>query len=269
MVPIGIYIMMPRRVFFAMLLLIGTAYSAAVADTVTFMGTSRDLSGKPAMLTGKLTKPLGKGPFPAVVMLHGCSGIKSREDVWAERLASWGYVALQVDSLTPRGHKSVCAYPRTLHPDTRSRDAHDASSYLGGLPFVDRNRIAVMGWSHGGWTTLHAIQGKNRIQELGDNFRAAVAFYPYCDIQLEDLTAPLLILIGKRDDWCPTDKCSSVMPSGKAAHEVILKIYPEAYHCFDWKGMDKVYKGHRLLYDPAAAADAIVKVQNFLEKYLE
>ena len=30
-----------------------------------------------------------------------------------------------------------------------------------------------------------------------------------------------------------------------------------------------VYKGHRLLYDPAATADAIVQVQNFLEKYLQ
>jgi len=258
-----------RRVLCALLLLIGALSTTVAADTVEFMGSSRDLLGNPVKLTGKLTKPPGKGPFPAIVLLHGCSGMKNREGLWVERLKDLGYVALQVDSFTPRGHKSICGYSHTIHPDTRARDAYDASSYLGGLPFVDRNRIALMGWSHGGWTTLHAIQGKNRIHGLGDDFRAAVAFYPYCDILLEDLSAPVLILIGKLDDWCPADRCSSVIPSRKASHEVILKIYPEAYHCFDWKGMDRVYKGHRLLYDPAAAADAIVQVQNFLEKHLQ
>ena len=260
---------MLRRVLFGMLLLIGTLSSAVSADTVTFMGSSRNLLGNQVKLLGKLTEPGGKGPFPAVVMLHGCSGIKSREDVWAERLASWEYVALQVDSFTPRGHKNLCGHPRTIPPDTRAQDAHDASSYLDGLPFVDHKRVAVMGWSHGAWTTLHTISEKTRIEKRGDPFKAAIAFYPYCNILLEDLSSPLLILIGKRDDWCPADKCSDMMPSRKATHEVILKIYPGAYHCFDWEGMDKVYKGHRLLYDPAATADAIFQVKEFLAKYLQ
>jgi dienelactone hydrolase len=252
-----------------MLLLIGTAYSAAAADTVTFMGTSTDLSGKPVMLTGKLIKPQGRGEFPAVILLHGCGGIKSREDVWVNRLVKWGYVTLQVDSFEPRGHQNICSSTRIIPPKTRAQDAHDARSYLGGLPFVDRNRIAVMGWSHGGWTTLHTISKKILIQKRGDSFQAAVAFYPYCDIFLEDLRAPLLILIGKRDDWCPAAMCSNMMPTGKTANEISLKIYPGAYHGFDWEGMDFIYKGHRFLYDPAATADAIVQVQNFLEKYLQ
>lgn len=261
--------MMLRRVLFALLLLIGALSSTVAADTVTFMGTSRDLSGKPVMLTGKLTKPQGKGDFPAVILLHGCGGIKSREDVWVKRFVNWGYVAFQVDSFTPRGHTNICSSVRIIPPKTRAQDAHDARSYLGGLPFVDRNRIAVMGWSHGGWTTLHTISEKIRIEKRGDPFQAAVAFYPYCNISLEDLRAPLLILIGERDDWCPAAMCSNMMPSGKTANEVILKIYPGAYHGFDWKGKDFTYKGHRFLYDPAATNDAIVQVQNFFEKYLQ
>jgi dienelactone hydrolase len=54
-------------------------------------------------LTGKLTKPQGDGPFPAVVLMHGCTGIGKHQEDWAARFASWGYVALQVDSLGPRG----------------------------------------------------------------------------------------------------------------------------------------------------------------------
>ena len=260
---------MLKRVLFATLLLIGTLSSAVNAETVTFMGLSKNLRGNPVKLSGKLTKPGGKGPFPAVVMLHGCSGIKSREDVWAKRLKNWGYVALQVDSFTPRGYRNLCGHPRTVPPDTRAQDAHDAGSYLKGLPFVDGKRIALMGWSHGAWTTLHTISENIRIENRGDPFRVAVAFYPYCNIPMEDLSSPLLILIGNRDDWCPADKCSDMMPSRKTAHEVILKIYPEAYHCFDWEGMDKIYKGHRLLYDPAASADAIIQVREFLAKYLQ
>ena len=260
---------MPRRVLFALLLLIGTAYSAAAADTVTFMGTSTDSYGKPVMLTGKQTKPQGKGEFPAVVMLHGCGGVKSREDVWVKRFVNWGYVAFQVESFTPRGHTNICSSVRIIPPKTRAQDAHDARSYLGGLPFVDRNRIAVMGWSHGGWTTLHTISEKIRTRKRGDSFQAAVAFYPYCNISLEDLRAPLLILIGELDDWCPAAMCSNMMPSRKTANEVILKIYPGAYHGFDWEGKDFTYKGHRFLYDPTATADAIVRVKNFLAKYLQ
>ena len=256
------------RVFFALLLFIGTAYSAAAAETVTFMGTSRDLSGKPVMLTGRLTKPQGKGEFPAVILLHGCGGIQSREALWVKQLINWGYVTLQVDSFEPRGHTNICSSTHIIPPKTRAQDAHNARSYLARLPFVDRNRIAVMGWSHGGWTTLHTISKKIRIQKRGNSFQATVAFYPYCDIPLEDLRTPLLILIGKLDDWCPAAMCSNRIPSRKSANEIILKIYPGAYHGFDWEGKDFTYKGHRFLYDPAATNDAIVRVKNFLAKYL-
>jgi hypothetical protein len=49
-------------------------------------------------LTGILSLPDGKGPFPAIVILHGCDGIRARETGWASRLNHWGYAALIVDS---------------------------------------------------------------------------------------------------------------------------------------------------------------------------
>lgn len=58
------------------------------------------------------------------------------------------------------------------------------------------------------------------------------------------------------------------MPKGKTAHGVILKVYPGAHHAFDWGGINMTYLGHRLLYDPAAAANAIVRVKKFLAKHL-
>jgi len=70
------------------------------------------------------------------------------------------------------------------------------------------------------------------------------------------------------DDWCPASNCSYMMPSGKTEHEIILKIYPGVYHDFAWRGVNKIVKGHRVLYDGKAEADAIARVENFLAKHL-
>ena len=58
------------------------------------------------------------------------------------------------------------------------------------------------------------------------------------------------------------------MVSKPNKHELILKIYPDAYHCFDCKGKDEIDRGHKLLYNSEAAKDAIMQVKSFLAKYL-
>ena len=51
---------------------------------------------------GTLFKPDGAGPFPAVVLLHGCGGIRTHFVQWAGAIRDMGYVALLVDSFRPR-----------------------------------------------------------------------------------------------------------------------------------------------------------------------
>ena len=269
---------MTAKIVTLIFLLVGTATFTGAAETVTFKSTSKALGEARLMLAGKLTKPQGDGPFPAVVLLHGCGGIqKQRDDLWAERLVSWGYAALQVDSFRPRGDSNVCAN-RSLsnqYIPKRAQDAYDAKSYLAGLPSVDRNRIAVVGWSHGGWSTLAAISPTtwSRTPRPSDPFSAAVVFYPYCDEPLDRMESPLLILIGGSDDWTPANLCQKFMPGGKTQHDVILKVYPGAFHGFDTEGLDRMVRGssglHQMRYDPAAAADAVVQVKNFLGKNLK
>ena len=250
-----------------------TASFAYAAESVTFKGTSKTENA--LMLKGILNKPQGEGPFPAVVMLHGCSGIEgiTRKylDIWAQKLMSWGYVSLMVDSFGPRGESDICGGDRVflIPPNVRAQDAYDAKSYLAEIPFVNKKQIALMGWSHGGWTTLFALDETTPIQNRGDPFRCAIAFYPYCSIYLRNLNSPLSILIGELDSWCPAQMCFLRMPSGKTTHEVTLKIYPQAYHCFDFEGIDTSKEGHRLLYNPEAANDAIEQVKQLLAKYVK
>ena len=73
-------------------------------NTVSFQSSTATFGGGALILTGRLNKPDGEGPFPAIVLLHGCGGIQPKRDHrWAERLSGWGYVTLQVDSFWPRG----------------------------------------------------------------------------------------------------------------------------------------------------------------------
>ena len=258
--------MFRQIVILMMILVIVTSTSVIAADIVTFKGTDITAAGTPLMLTGKLTRPQGNGPFPAVALLHGCGGIRAYQDAWAAKLASWGYVTFLVDSFGPRGLSSICEDDSLLSSiiPKRSQDAYDAKSYLTGLPFVDRNRIGVMGWSHGGMTILSVVD-----QKRDDSFRLAIAFYPYCNRMLFDFNAPLLILIGEKDDWTPANSCFIRMRSGQTGHEVILKIYPDSHHGFDGEGIDTVIAGHRLLFHPVAAADAIIQVKAFLAKHMK
>ena len=128
------------------------------------------------------------------MLLHGCAGPIERDWGWIGKLKRWGFVSLMVNSFGPRGKSNICA-PGQWHivqAYRRAKDAHGAKLYLESLAFVDRNRIAVMGWSHGGESTLEVVE----INEPSSSpFHAAIAFYPYCK-QLYIVNSPLLVLIG-------------------------------------------------------------------------
>src|SRR5437763_6302147 len=169
-------------------------------------------------LDGYLYRPSGEGRRPAIVGLHGCSGMFNRSGAifpifreWAAELTRQGYVFLLVDSFRPRNHGEMCSilgFELDIYR-ARPRDAYGALWYLQAQPFVRGDRIGLLGWSQGGGVTLFSIgaQSTSRPANLpqGD-FRVAVAFYPAsCNIQRQpsDWTTriPLLVLIGAEDVW--------------------------------------------------------------------
>lgn len=213
----------------------------------------------------------GEQPFAAVVLLHGCAGIIANSNVWAAKLELWGYVVLQMDSFGPRGQTNICASGPDAATDTRVLDAYAAKSYLARLPYVDAERIAVIGWSHGGSATLNAVGSVHNEGQPGpDPFKAAVAFYPWCLGSMIRLEAPLLILMGEKDDWTPSKRCREMPLDGESRHKVTLKVYSGAYHAFDVRRSTTLgQQGHHLEFDPAATLDAATQVENFLRKHLQ
>jgi dienelactone hydrolase len=258
---------MKRLVCFSILLAVILTSSALAAESVTFVGLSPTPGIDQLILKANLVKPEGNGPFPAVIMMHGCSGDTPYLDAWENRFAQWGYVVLRVDSLTPRKKQTFCDMPApTTKP--RAQDAYDAKSYLMELPFVNKQKIGLIGWSHGAMAALYVVDDQTPIEKRKNPFQCAVLFYPYC-FSIYNLNAPLLILSGEKDDWCPSARCKTLVTSNNSQFEIALKIYENANHCFDWEGMDIVYQGHTLKYNPEAAKDAVSRVQNFLSKYLK
>lgn len=204
----------------------------------------------------KVLSPEGSGPFPAVVILHDCSGLGANSSGaparWAQVLVSRGYVAIMPDSFSSRGFADgVCANPSparlNVAPSRRVADAYAALAHLRALPNVDGARIGVMGGSHGGATTLATMAAHGEAQAALKGLRgfaAAIALYPSCSIRLGDWyadgrgvyqpLAPLLILSGELDDWTPAAPCKKLTDvAQQAGHPVSIKIYPGAHHSFD------------------------------------
>lgn len=219
-------------------------------------------------LIGYLTRPPGEGPFPAVVVLHGCTGLfPSVRKTWSERLSSWGYVALFVDSFSTRGIHETCDQHGLL--TDRVYDAYGALEFLSKLSFVDPRRIALSGSSAGGTTTLEAVQAGGAERLMERKFKAAIAYYPNCSVANGDMAVPTLILIGELDDWNPAKKCQEMVAErGGKASAVQLEVFKGARHAFASPGLKAGTEdyGHRVEYNAAAADQSVSDVQAFLKK---
>lgn len=237
----------------------------------------KDLKQEPGLpLRSYLDKPVGTGPFPALVLLHGCSGIRPTHTRWASKLTELGYVTLLVDSLGPRGASNVCKTPLEIaSPQIRAFDSHGALAYLHGLTFVDGARIGVVGWSHGGNSALAAVNNIGLMAKLPLHFTAAVAFYPYC-IGGGEYILPTLILLGDADEWAPISQCQKLKAQSKnGGASIKLVTYPGAFHAFDVRELKKGIsiegqygKNYWLQYNREAHEDAVEQVTTFLAEHL-
>ncbi len=249
------------------LFLLPSGVSAASTTQVEFESkeTFKGASGiEPGRVTGLLTVPAGDGPFPVVVVLHGCAGPTPSHEEWAGHMASWGYASLRVDSFGPRSINEICT--NILRPVPRVADVNGAIDYLATLDHIDTDKVAVVGFSHGANVTL-LVAGEpgSLAPRHKPSIKAAVAVYPYCPITHQRFLPPLMILIGSADDWTPASRCESLAEGSVAANEPIdLVVYDGATHSYDCRACNGEYWGYQLVHNPAAHDDSIQRMREFL-----
>ncbi len=255
-------------------------------------------------LVARLLRPAGAGPHPAIVALHGCSGLRTSHGfirpiyrAWAAALVREGFVVLLVDSGKPRGIGPACVESperRTLHME-RPKDAYAALGFLQAQAYVKADRVGVIGWSQGGGAVLNAIPEKSLGRPApppAHDFRAAVALYPalcgaraqarlWPDMPPRSWTTriPLLVLFGEADNWTPLPPCRDFMAEAAVrGAPVEFYAYPDAYHAFDAPDVPRrelpAYRTQQgvvpiIETNEAARADAFARVPAFFARHLK
>jgi dienelactone hydrolase len=273
------------RVAQAALVLLAAGLAAAEPVPVPSLDAP---AGTPVALPGHWFPVSRPGLAPAMLLLHGCSGVADRQGALAERygklaahLNALGIHALATDSLSPRGERELCTQAQGSRRVTqlqRRRDALGALQWLAAQPGVDPARLGVLGWSNGGSTVLAATNRRHReVAAAAVLPSLAVAFYPGCEAELQRgyrPAAPLLLLLGEADDWTPPAPCKALAAAAAAGDVVQWVAYPGAVHGFDGSGPVRLRRdvpggvrpgqGVHVGGDAAARAASALRLDQFL-----
>ncbi len=169
-----------------------------------------------------------------VVALHGCGGIgtgsrplrlPARETDWAARLVAAGHPVVFPDSFGSRGLPEACGvrgFPAGSF-GVRRADALAAADWTRAQGW---GAPVLLGWSHGGSTTLAAWAAA-----VPGQLRGAIAFYPGCiGAHAPRGGTPMLMLLGGADNWTAPQPCQEW--AGRSA-QVRQRLFPGAHHAFD------------------------------------
>lgn len=115
------------------------------------------------VITGIVSKPPGAGPFPLIVVNHGGFEPATTMGEVCKNLTRLGCVAIASDYRGVGGSEGMRELAKGEVTDVLSAIDHAET-----LPFVDRKRVAMLGFSHGGCISLLAAAHDDRIKAVVD-----------------------------------------------------------------------------------------------------
>ena len=237
-------------------LLASTAFGA---DSKTVSYKSGDETVQAMLYT-----PTGKGPFPAIIVIHEYWGLNDWVKEQASKLADQGYESLAIDlyrgkvATTPdMAHEIMRGVPE----DRAKRDLHAAFAFLQSQPNVKKDRVGAIGWCMGGGYALDVA-----LQE--PTLAADVINYGHLVTDpdaIQKINAPILGLFGGQDRGITPDDVHKFEAAMKQqGKKIAIKIYDDAGHAFE-NPDNKNPPGYRA----ADAADAWQRTVNFLAENLK
>lgn len=208
--------------------------------------------------------PSGRGPFPAVILLHGAeprgAGNRDFEDL-CSKLADRGYYAEAVEYYSQTEEASAANVAGLVHNfPTWLDEVHAGVAALKKNPSIASSKIGFMGFSLGAFISL--ADGAT----YPDDVAAIVEYYGGLEPSLYSRAAtmpPVLIIHGSIDHIVPVSGATdldAILTKAGRPHE--MKIYPGAEHAFN-------FPEAMFWYKPAAANDAWNRSISFLDKYLK
>src|SRR5215831_17220692 len=243
--------------FLLLIALVALTIPALAADSKTVTYKSGDET-----VSGVLYTPQGKGPFPALIVIHEYWGLNDWVKEQASKLADQGYEALAIDlyrgkvATTPdEAHQIMRGVPE----DRAKRDLHAAFEFLGSQSAVKKDRIGAIGWCMGGGYSLDVA-----LQEPA--LAASVINYGHLATDsdaLKKINAPILGLFGAQDRGIPVADVrkfeETLRQMGK---KIDIKIYDDAGHAFE-------NPNNKAGYRESDAADARKRTLDFLAANLK
>jgi carboxymethylenebutenolidase len=169
-------------------------------------------------------------PLPAVVALHGAGGNVSGMEQYASTLASQGFAVYLLHYFDRTGTESADKPTILRNFPLWMKTLWDAISFVETQPQVDRDRIALLGFSLGAYLSLANSAIDPRV-------KAVVEFFGGMPKEMHLFMrrlCPVLILHGEADQTIPVEEAyqlQKLLEKKGIAYEI--KIYPGAGHGFE------------------------------------
>ena len=189
-------------------------------------------------VSGILKLPEGEGPFPLVLGVAGSLDWGEHHLEYMEMYRKMGIATFELQSFSSRGIKSTVGSQIKVTTAMMVLDAYRAFEQLALHPNIDKDRVAITGWSLGGGVALFSGWLPLIEKIAGElKFASHLSIYPPCIIEPELLrftNAPMHIMIGALDNWVPAAACEELVPKIKnSGANIGLTVYPESHHSFD------------------------------------
>jgi dienelactone hydrolase len=220
----------------------------------------------------RIYRPRGEGPFPAVLLFHGCSGSTlSHEEDWANFYNALGIAVFAVDSITPRGldWQQVCDL-RILTGRERASDVLASLEYVRELDYIDSQKLALSGFSHGAWTIWELLGLAGREQnplnlaewpQRGlEGVRATFLFYGPC-LENWNVPIPTIAFLAENDRYIDEQTCIDARARNEENSEFLsVVIFASATHTFDHARPNAANRAAGSVYDAEATRAARLEI---------
>lgn len=198
--------------------------------------------------------------------------------LWEKRLAQKGYIVVCVDGRGTGGRGEEWRKTTYKHLGyIEANDQVETALYLSTLPYVDSDRIAIWGWSYGGWNTLMAMSEGRPV------FNCGIAVAPVTSFRFYDT------IYTERYMGLPSENSDAYddnpMTRADKLHGDVLLVHGYAddnVHFENMEELTKVYEQHGIQFEKEFYANRnhhlnvgntrlhlLTRMENFLDRHME